>query len=518
LSPEERPAGPSVVLAPANLLSVPMSRLVHSSTSDARARAVLQARPPGPARPALGLAHRLVVVSNRIAGGSQNGQTSGGLAVGIEAALRASGGVWFGWSGEVTESAEAKPTLHRSGAVTYAKLDLQKQDYDEYYTGFANRVLWPLFHFRPDLVDFRRDDYAGYKRVNRRFAQELARLLQPDDIVWVHDYHLMMLGHELRQLGINLPCGFFLHTPFPPGELFRTLPPHAELMRAMASYDLVGFQTDADADGYLSSLAHDRQSRVGIERGIVRAHGREQRVAVFPIGIDVDDIATMAAQSVGSKYRQRLHESLRNRALMVGVDRLDYSKGLLQRFIAFERLFELFPETRGRLTFLQIAPPTRSDVPEYLQIRRTLEEETGHINGRFAEFDWTPLRYLNKSFNRRTLMGFLRAADIGMVTPLRDGMNLVAKEYVAAQDPADPGVLVLSSFAGAANELDAALQVNPLDVDAVAEALNQALAMPLEERRERHAAMMAVLRRNDITAWRENFVQALAEAAPPGRA
>jgi trehalose 6-phosphate synthase len=455
---------------------------------------------------------RLVVVSNRMSGGAPGTQMSGGLAVAVESALKAHGGIWFGWSGEITEEAQPAPTMQRAGKITYAKVNLKRQDYDEYYAGFANRVLWPLLHYRADLIDFRREDFAGYLRVNRQFAHLLAPLLEPDDLVWVHDYHLMTLGHELRQLGVMQPTGFFLHTPFPPGGLFRTLPTHKALMAALCAFDLIGFQTEVDLDGFLSYFAREPGAHTSSDGGIA-AFGRQSRAAAFPIGIDVEQAAAAAQQSVGSRYRQRLHESLRDRKLMLGVDRLDYSKGLPNRFIAFERLFELYPETRGHITFMQIAPPTRADVPEYLQIRRALEEKSGHINGRFAEFDWTPLRYLNKSFNRRTLMGFLRAADIGLVTPMRDGMNLVAKEYVAAQDPSDPGVLVLSSFAGAARELGAALQVNPYDVDAMAEAMHEAHAMPLDERRERWAAMMAVLRRNDIAAWRENFVRALAEAA-----
>ncbi len=473
-----------------------------------RPRTAPALRPVATAAPA----HRLVVVSNRMAGGATGMQMSGGLAVGIEAALKAHGGIWFGWSGDIAEDAPAQPALQRSGAVTYAKVPLKRQDYEEYYAGFANRVLWPTLHFRTDLIDYRREDFAGYLRVNRLFAHQLAPLLQPGDLIWVHDYHLMTLGHELRQLGVTQPTGFFLHTPFPPGALFRTLPAHKALMAALCAFDLVGFQTEPDLDGFLSYFVREPDASV-MAGGRFRAFGREASAASFPIGIDVENVAANAAQSVGGRYRQRLHESLRERKLMLGVDRLDYSKGLLNRFVAFERLFEQVPETRGHITFMQIAPPTRSDVPEYLHIRRTLEEKAGHINGRFSEFDWTPLRYLNKSFNRRTLMGFLRAANIGLVTPIRDGMNLVAKEYVAAQDPDDPGVLVLSSFAGAARELDAALQVNPFDVDAVSEAMYEAYAMPLEERRQRWSSMMDVLRRNDIAAWRENFVRALGEAA-----
>src|SRR6185437_5208438 len=349
-----------------------------------------------------------------------------------------------------------------------------RQDFDEYYNGFANRVLWPLFHYRPGLIDYQRSDHAGYMRVNRQFAGHLAALLRPTDLIWVHDYHLLPLGDELRRLGVEQPIGFFLHTPFPAAEVFRILPNHSKLIRAMCAYDLIGFQTENDCQGFCDYLV--RWAGAKVAGGEVQAFGRTMRVGSFPIGIDVDAIAEQAAQSDGSRQIRRLNDSLRERSLIIGVDRLDYSKGLQPRFKAFERLLEMFPETRGRVTLMQIAPPSRSSVPEYLQIRRALETAAGHINGRFAEFDWMPLRYLNKSFNQRTLSGFLRAARIGLVTPIRDGMNLVAKEYVAAQNPSDPGVLVLSCFAGAVRELGDALIVNPFDIDGIAEAMHDALA------------------------------------------
>jgi trehalose 6-phosphate synthase len=461
-------------------------------------------------RPAAG-GRRLVVVSNRIATGAA---AAGGLAVGLNAALRQSGGLWFGWSGEAVEAPKPAPKITVEGAVAYATVDLARQDYEEYYNGFANRVLWPLFHYRPDLTSFRRADFDGYLRVNRQFAAQLAPLLRPDDLVWVHDYHLLALGDELRRLGVTQPIGFFLHTPFPACEIFRMLPCNTVLMRALCSYDVVGFHTTTDLDGFRDYLQR-RSGASLLPDGRIAAFGRQLKAAVFPIGIDVESIATQAGNAVGSRHMTRLSDSLGRRELMIGVDRLDYSKGLVHRFQAFERMVELFPELRGRATYLQIAPPSRSEVPEYMQIRHSLETAAGHINGRFAEFDWTPLRYLNKSFNQRTLCGFMRAARIGLVTPLRDGMNLVAKEYVAAQDPENPGVLILSCFAGAADELTDALLVNPYDIDAMAEAMRDGLTMPLEERRRRWQSMMAILRRHDITAWRENFVQALGESAAP---
>jgi trehalose 6-phosphate synthase len=488
-----------------------MTRLSASVPAEGTAAAPRQRAPPIAA--ATAASRRLVVVSNRIAVEAPGSKgASGGLAVAVLAALRSSGGIWFGWSGEVSATPAAAPALIQGDGLIYATLDLQRQDYDQYYNGFANRVLWPMMHYRPSLVEFRRGDFSAYMRVNRQFAAHLAPLLRPADFVWVHDYHLMPLGDELRQLGIEQPIGFFLHTPFPAAEVFRVLPTHAKIMRAMCAYDLVGFQTADDLYNFCDYLRRWSGAELGPD-GEIAVFGRRLRAAVFPIGIDVDAIAGQAEQSVGSRHMRRMHESLRDRSLVLGVDRLDYSKGLEPRFRAFQRLLELYPETRGHVTLMQIAPPTRTDVPEYLEIRRSLEEAAGHINGRFAEFDWMPLRYLNKTFNQRTLCGFLRAAHVGLVTPMRDGMNLVAKEYVAAQDPQQPGALVLSSFAGAARELTDALIINPTDIDGMAEAMHDALAMPLGERIERWQSMMAVLRRNSIAAWREKFVQALAEAA-----
>ena len=455
---------------------------------------------------------RLVIVSNRVAvdGGRHD---SGGLVVAIRAALEKSGGIWFGWSGKVDSSPGSEPELIAAGPLTYAILDLSQRDFDEYYLGFANRVLWPLFHFRAGLVDYSRKDFAGYLRVNRWFAQSLAPLLSPHDLVWVHDYHLIPLGRELRRLDQAQVLGFFLHTPFPPAEMLRILPNHRELVEGLCAYDLVGFQTKSDAQGFCDYLIRWAGAE-DLGNGTLRAFGRIVRIQVFPIGIDTEVVSGHAAAAETSRHMQRLRRSLGNRTLMIGVDRLDYSKGLPARFSAFEKLLEAYPETRNRIIFMQIAPPSRSEVPEYKEIRRTLAAAAGNINGRYGEFDWTPLRYINKSFGHPILTGFYRAARIGLVTPLRDGMNLVAKEYIASQPPEDPGVLVLSCFAGAAQELSEAVLVNPFDTEGMAEAIHQGLDMPLGERQERWAAMMTTIQRNDITHWRESFITALKRAAP----
>lgn len=455
---------------------------------------------------------RLVVVSNRVAPvrkGRSGGE--GGLAVAVLAALRQKGGVWFGWSGRTSEEETPEPSLFDVGKLTYATLDLSQRDYDEYYNGFANRILWPLFHYRLDLTDFNRRDMVGYQRVNALFADHLRPLLKDDDLIWVHDYHLIPIGELLRQAGCRQRIGFFLHIPWPTPDVLLALPNHAALVKAVCSYDLVGFQTERDMHAFQEYIEKEADGVVGAD-GTVEAFGRRLHIGAFPISIDTDDVAQFAREAVNSRQTKRLWESLRGRKLIVGVDRLDYSKGLIERVEAYGHLLHDYPANRAQVVFLQIAPPSRADVPEYMEIRQRLESAAGHVNATYAEFDWVPIRYLNKGFTRQTLSGFFRISRIGLVTPLRDGMNLVAKEYVAAQDDEDPGVLVLSRFAGAAEELDGALIVNPYDIEGVGEALQAALAMSLGERRDRWRGMFELLKRNDVTAWRESFLEALAEA------
>ena len=451
---------------------------------------------------------RLVVVSNRVALPQEN--RAGGLATALRAALSEEGGLWFGWSGRRVR--EASGALHeaRDGDIRYATLDLSHEDHELYYNGFANRTLWPLLHFRPDLVDYRRETLAGYLRVNALFAERLAPLLREDDTVWIHDYHLIPLARMLRERGVGCRMGFFLHVPMPSSDLVAALPGHQALFGALAAYDLVGFQTARDVDRFRDYMRLFAGGRLLVDARVQDADGRIFSAQAFPISIDTAQIERQALQALRKPAVRLLRESLGNRQLCIGVDRLDYSKGLPDRFHAIARFLERYPQLRGQVTSLQIAPPSRSDVPEYRALREQLEGLTGRINGRHAEPDWTPLRYVNRNFPHDVLTGFYRVARIGLVTPLRDGMNLVAKEFVAAQDADDPGVLVLSRFAGAFNELPEALPVNPYDLDGVADALAQAARMPVAERRERWSAMMQRLRTHDITAWRRRYLAALA--------
>ena len=460
---------------------------------------------------------RLVGVSNRIAIPDGSKASAGGLTVGIVDALKTTGGVWYGWNGEINEIGEDDEELNmlEQDGITYASFGLNQNDYDLYYLQFSNGVLWPAFHYRLDLVNFQREAWDGYRHVNKLLAERLLPLLKEDDVFWIHDYHLLPFAAELRKLGVNNRIGFFLHIPFPTPEIFNALPPHADLLEMMCEYDLLGFQTESDRVAFLECVS--LQTTLSGEGKQHRAFGNRFTTEVYPIGIEPDSIKEMAEGPLPPKM-VAMKKDLGDAQNIIACERLDYSKGLPERFLAYEALLENYPQHHGKIRYSQIAPTSRGDVQAYQDIRHQLETEAGRINGKYGTLGWTPLYYLNQHFDRRLLMKIFRLTDIGLVTPLRDGMNLVAKEYVAAQDPDDPGVLVLSRFAGAANELTSALIVNPYDRDEVAAALNQALTMSRTERISRYNDMMAVLRKNDIAHWRESYLQDLQALPQQGRA
>jgi trehalose 6-phosphate synthase len=448
---------------------------------------------------------RTVIVSNRVPSPNEKAATAGGLAVALADAAT-EGSLWFGWSGRRAEetSSEAAITLSDDG-VTFATIDIAEREYQKFYNGFANGALWPLLHYRTGLLRFSRPDYEAYRAVNKSFAQALLPLLQPGDLIWIHDYQLMTMAAELRTLGVQNRIGFFLHVPFVPPSLLQVLPPATDLMAALSACDVIGFQTAGDVTAFLDNAA----ALLGVQPNAnhrYQYNNREVRAVLTPIGIDAKKFAKLAERAELTPEATRLHESLGDRALVLGVDRLDYSKGLPQRFDAFGRLLYAYPQHRRCVNFLQIAARSRQEVGSYQTLRRELDRRAGDINGEFSDFDWVPLRYMTHPVKRNAIAGFYRRANIGLVTPLRDGMNLVAKEYVAAQDSENPGVLVLSKFAGAADELSEALIVNPFDADEVAAAMHQGLVMSLEERRERHASLLAKVRHTTAQRFCEQFL------------
>ncbi len=451
---------------------------------------------------------RLIIVSNRVAvPETPRAPQAGGMAVAVKAALKNRNGLWFGWSGDIAEAPSTQPRTIEINKVTYVLIDLSSNDIQEYYNGLANGVLWPILHYRVDLQEYSRIEASGYVRVNRMFADRLSRLLKSDDVIWVHDYHLMLLGRELRQRGHQNPIGFFLHTPCAPPDILQTLPHHREILGGLAQYDLVGFQTENDRENFAHYLM--TQGAAHTRNGAFEFDGRQVRLGVFPVGIETAAYMRLARNAERSPIVAQVRESLGDSRLVLGVDRLDYSKGIPLRLKAFERFLETSPEWRSKATLLQVTPKSRAGVRQYDDIEAEVTGLIGKINGRFGDAAWTPIRYINKSYSRTVLSGLYRSADVALVTPLRDGMNLVAKEFLAAQDVVNPGVLLLSQFAGAAKELDHALIINPHEPDAVAAALKTALEMPVPQRRARHAPMIAHLLENDVRNWAESYLSTL---------
>jgi trehalose-6-phosphate synthase len=498
----------------------------------------------GAGRPgaALSRRRRLIVVSNRLPGPPATGPhlvgretTVGGLAAAILGALQGRrDSLWVGWNGRAVARARgAALAHHRREGVDLASFPLTTAELEGYYHGFCNQTLWPVLHCFQGRVRTRLRDAATYDAVQGRFADVLLPLLRPDDLVWVHDYHLIPLARGLRERGWRGRTGFFLHTPFPPLEMWEVLPRPRTMLEALFEYDVIGFHVP----GFLDNYVYCAKRLFGAEWDgrRLRQAGRSQVAAVYPVGIDPgawqprgsssgDDRADADAPDDGGDHATRVGEAslanirmlrgLQDRRLILGVDRLDYTKGIPQRLQAVERFFRRRPEWRRRAVYVQVASPSRAQVPEYAEQRRKIEATLGRVNGELGEPDWTPIRYLYRAYDRPLLSRLYREADVGLVTPLRDGMNLVAKEYVASQDPADPGVLILSHTAGAAQQLRDAVLVNPFVPADVAEGIAAALEMPLAERQRRHQGLMRSVRESTAEAWADGFVRDLEHDAP----
>jgi trehalose 6-phosphate synthase/phosphatase len=450
---------------------------------------------------------RLLVLSNRLPftvkgerGRARMERSTGGLVAALEPALRRRGGAWLGWAGG------AVPAPAATAPYQIASISLTRREVEGYYHGFSNRTLWPLLHSFPTRMELDPDEWGVYEEVNRRFAKHAAASAGPDDLIWIHDYHLMRVAPELRRLHRGARIAFFLHVPFPPADLFRILPWDHELLRGLLACDLVGFHCAGYVSNFLDCAEQLLGARVDREHGQVEHGQHTVRVAAFPLGIDYERFARRAREAADGR--------LADERIVLGVDRLDYTKGLPEKILAFERLLELHPEHRERIVLLQIAEPSRGAVAEYRRSKRQLDELVGRVNGRFGTSRWAPIHYLHRHFDSEALAQLYRDADVALVTPLRDGMNLVAKEYVACQ-VREPGVLVLSELAGAAESMHEAIRVNPYHRDAVAESLHQALGMDAAERTARMRALQRRERRGDVHAWFEDIFSAA--ASPPAR-
>ena len=456
--------------------------------------------------------NRLVVVSNRVPALAAAGPQAGGLTVALDALMERRGGLWFGWSGQIADAPAAEARFVAEGRVQYATIDLTPVEHDRYYNEFSNSTLWPLLHSMPELMTFDRRNAQVYREVNERFAAALHPLLRSNDLIWVHDYHLMALPALLRARGSLAPIGFFLHIPFPAADVLANVSEAGALVRDLLAADLIGFQTANDVENFAAAATRlAGASRLSGEW--LAVDGRRVRLGFFPVEIEPREFAETAEVACRSASTERLRRSLTGQKLILGVDRMDPTKGLVQRLNGYRRLLEAQPEWHRRVTLLQIAAESRKDVVAYQDLRAAVEREAGGINSEWSEPDWMPIRLVARAGSRATMAGYMREARVGLVTPLRDGMNLVAKEFIAAQDPRDPGVLILSKFAGAARQLTASLLVNPHDADEVAEALDRALRMSLAERTERWQDDWRVIEGTSALAWGRSFLAALLRTA-----
>jgi trehalose 6-phosphate synthase/phosphatase len=464
---------------------------------------------------------RLLLVSNRlpVTVKAEKDQVSvvrsaGGLATGLSRPHERSGGVWIGWPGDVSRLSGAQRAQVESqlSALRCVPLYLSASEVSRFYEGYSNRVLWPLCHYLLDRMPRHHKDWEVYAKVNERFADLVVRHYQPGDTIWVHDYQLMLVPGLLRERLPEARIGYFHHIPFPASEIFRTLPHREPLLKGLLGADQVGFHTP----GYAHHFSEALLQLLGLETdmGQVSYLGRQVRVGVFPMGIDAEAFETLAGDAGVLEEVRVMKERAVGQRLLVGIDRLDYTKGIPRRMLAVQRLLEREPALRGRLRLIQVAVPSRTQVEDYAEYRDTVDELVGRINGQYGTVHNVPIHYLYRSFNEKQLAGLYRAADVMLVTPIRDGMNLVAKEFCACR-PDEDGVLILSEFAGAAAELRDAVIVNPYDIEAMADAIEQALEMTPQERRFRMKSLRAQVKKKDVHWWVSEFLGSLQSVPPP---
>ena len=465
---------------------------------------------------------RLVVVSNRLPivisrddrGGWQVEHGQGGLVTALAPVLSNRGGLWIGWPGTVDEGADEAVRDGGHGGMGYdlEPVVLTPEELECYYHGFSNEILWPLFHDMPDRCNYDPGYWPVYRRVNHKFAETIVRSTAENDYVWVQDYHLLLAAEELRAIGARRRVGFFLHIPFPPLDMLMKLPWRFQVLRGMLEYDLLGFQTARDLRNFVQcirTLIPGLRVSAGRKMGatVTTPDQRSLRLGAFPIGIDYGKFSRAAESQEVADRAWYIHEALPERKLILGVDRLDYTKGIPHRIRALADLLERYPEYHRKITFIQVVVPSRTEVPEYQELKNEVEQLVGQVNGRFTMSGWTPIHYIYRPLEPEELVAYYRTCELVLITPLKDGMNLVAKEYCACS--LDDGVLIMSEFAGAAAQLQSgALLVNPFDIQGTADTMHRALAMPRDERRSRMKRLRRVVARQSVFWWVDSFLQA----------
>src|SRR6266404_2704458 len=468
----------------------------------------------------INVSNRLPVVVKRYAGGPRVERSSGGLASALNSAWQHQPGIWIGWAGTSQNHVDhllARASRRRS--YTLQAVQLSNEEVAKFYSGFANEIIWPLFHDMPSRCNFDPDYWETYQRVNQKFAAAAARAAREDDFVWVHDYHLMLTARYMREQGVRARLGFFLHIPFPAPDMFEKLPWRQAVLRSLLEFDIIGFQTDRDRSNF-ASCAQRLIPEVSVGSAnphLVLTHQSHRSiVGTFPISIDFDEFANEAARPEVASRATEIRRELMENILVLGVDRMDYTKGIPERLKSFRILLRRYPELRHRVTLLQVVVPSREEIPNYKELRREVELLVSQINGEFTEAGWVPIHYMHRNLTRKQLLTYYRAADIALITSLKDGMNLVAKEFCAAQVD-ECGVVIISEFAGAAAELQhGAIVINPNDLAGIAEAIHRACVMPVEEKRSRMQLLRNIVRTYNVQHWAESFLGAALTADPTG--
>lgn len=478
------------------------------------------------------VSNRLPVILQRTEEGLWNAEpSSGGLVNAMLPVLHQRGGIWIGWPGttidEPEQMREVLNSVSSESGLEYEPVHLSAEEQEGFYYGFSNEIIWPLFHDLVTNCNFNAGYWEIYERVNRKFAEALERVCEPDDLVWVHDYHLMQVASYLRRGNPHARTGFFLHIPFPSPDMFMKLPWRTEILRSLLAYDTLGFQTIRDRRHFLQCMrmlyditTHGTGSVLTLRVSVPNSgqsgdeaalDEREIRVGSFPIGIDCERISRLARTEPVRLQAHWLRKNLRGRTMILGVDRLDYTKGLLQKVNAFAEALKHYPDMRGQATLVQHVVPSRVDIPEYHKLRMELERTISSINGEFTEAGWVPIHYMYHSLDPDTLVAYYQAAEIALITPLKDGMNLVAKEYCAAHVDED-GIVILSEFAGSAAQMQSgAMMVNPYDAQCVAEALHNAFLMPAWERQDRMRRLRRNVRSHNVFHWADTFLTTLTD-------
>lgn len=469
---------------------------------------------------------RLIIVSNRlpiVVSKNNEGHWrikpgSGGLVTALAPVLKNRGGLWIGWPGNTTseEGFDLEALLNEASkdcGYTFKPVSVTKNEVDGYYYGFSNQILWPLFHDFQTRCNFSPDYWNIYTGVNQKFAQVIAQHSDADDgHIWVHDYHLMAVAKPLRELGITSKIGFFLHIPFPPLDLFLKLPWRFQILENLLSFDLIGFQTLRDRRNFVQCLeAMLKEISIEGDDRVLDAtiRGRHVRIGNFPVSIDFTEFAQKARSSEVETRLKEIKSFFKTQKLVLGIDRLDYTKGIPDRLMAFRNALERFPDLHSKISLVQIVVPSRVSIPEYNELKNEIERMVSEINGKFTQPGWVPIHYIFNSVDRTELVALYRAADIALVTPLKDGMNLIAKEYCASNIN-ENGVLILSEFAGAAGQLyEHALLVNPYDMESTAEKIYQASQMDTIERKMRMKALRENIKNSDIYWWVDSFLKAV---------